>query len=101
VPGSSGWTPRGSESSPGRTNGGLGGRNGGQTAGGLARRIRGANLPNANPMALRRAQERRQSGPSRPADDVYSFLSNFQAGVQRGLDDARGETDDDDQDRPA
>jgi hypothetical protein len=100
----SGQTQRGFGSPPpGRTNGGFAGsagRNGGQTTGGLARRIRGANLPNATPTALRRSQERRAAGPSRPAEDVYSFLSNFQAGVQRGLDDARAENEDG-EDRPA
>jgi signal transduction histidine kinase len=65
------------------------GRNGGQTTRGLARRIRGANLPTTRTMSLRRTEEE-AAGPSRPAEDVYSFLSNFQAGVQRGLDDARG-----------
>jgi signal transduction histidine kinase len=99
LPGSSRWNERGSESSPGRANGGLAGSNGGQTTSGLARRIRGANLPTNTPMGLRRSQERRAAGPSRPADDVYSFLSNFQAGVQRGLDDARGDHEDG-EDRP-
>jgi hypothetical protein len=28
-------------------------------------------------------------GSGAPAEDVYSFLSNFNAGVQRGLDEAR------------
>jgi hypothetical protein len=32
---------------------------------------------------------RRPGAPGAPAEDVYSFLSNFNAGVQRGLDEAR------------
>jgi hypothetical protein len=31
----------------------------------------------------------RQPRQTRSADDVYSFLTNFTAGVQRGLDDSR------------
>jgi hypothetical protein len=31
-----------------------------------------------------------------PADDVYGFLVNFSAGVQRGLDEARRTTDEPD-----
>jgi hypothetical protein len=67
------------------------------TAGGLARRVRGAQLPTTEPVRMRRSPE--PSAPPAPpaprpvrtpqqqrtADDVYSFLSNFTAGVQRGL----------------
>jgi hypothetical protein len=74
----------------------------------LTRRVRGAQMPTTNPLSLRRttgehpvapggppaqsaepiepAEPRRQT---RSADDVYSFLTSFTAGVQRGLDDAR------------
>jgi signal transduction histidine kinase len=71
----------------------------------LTRRVRGAQMPTTNPMSLRRttgehpvapggpaAQPRDRAQPprqSRSADDVYSFLSSFTAGVQRGLDDSR------------
>ncbi|HEX6419878.1 MAG TPA: hypothetical protein VFZ77_15360, partial [Acidimicrobiales bacterium] len=84
----------------------------GSTAGGLARRVRGAQLPTAEPLRLHRrpAPQSPASGPgpraaapapprgthhgggpapagepSRSADDVYSFLSSFSAGVRRGL----------------
>ncbi len=71
----------------------------------LTRRVRGAQMPTTNPLSLRHttgehpvapagpaaqsrdpAQPRRQT---RSADDVYSFLTSFTAGVQRGLDDTR------------
>jgi hypothetical protein len=61
---------------------------------GLARRVRGANMPDTAPRTVRR------SGPGGPvpplgvppadprsAEDVYGFLANFTSGVQRGLDD--------------
>jgi hypothetical protein len=85
--GLSGWDPSGPGSPP--QQGGAGG--GGQTAGGLARRVRGANLPPSTPMSLHRTHEPQQVDPARPADDVYDFLSNFQAGVRRGRDDAHGD----------
>jgi signal transduction histidine kinase len=67
----------------------------------LTRRVKGAQLPAADPMLVRRG-----AGAARPAapgpaprrtmpaagdgrrspDDVYSFLTSFTAGVQRGLD---------------
>jgi hypothetical protein len=72
------------------------------TSGGLTRRVQGAQLPTTEPRRVRRPTaetpavltgngrgtagrpaEQRQS-----ADDVYSFLTNFTAGVQRGLDDS-------------
>jgi hypothetical protein len=87
---------------------------GGSTTGGLTRRVRGAQLPNTNPVSLRRADGPPPTGsvpapaapgPAAPppppphtprapqqrqsADAVYSFLTNFTAGVQRGLDEAR------------
>ncbi|HEY8523342.1 MAG TPA: nitrate- and nitrite sensing domain-containing protein [Acidimicrobiales bacterium] len=105
---------------------------GGTTASGLARRVKGAQLPNTQPLSLRRSSEhataeRRDygrddhgapshavgasrpqgnggavsgdavggdvaSGDNSPAKDVYSFLSSFTAGVQRGLDEARRST---------
>jgi signal transduction histidine kinase len=69
----------------------------------LTRRVRGAQMPTTDPMLVRRArfpgngpQPARSAAPSRsPAapddgrrspDDVYSFLTSFTAGVQRGLD---------------
>jgi hypothetical protein len=108
------------------------------TASGLARRVRGAQLPQTQPVGLRRsapapapapapptqgvgtpalggrpaappADNRVHAGTrddgvaaggvsssdanaqSRSAKDVYSFLSSFSAGVQRGLDEARGD----------
>jgi hypothetical protein len=82
----------------------------GTTTGGLTRRVRGAQLPNANPVSLRRADGPPPTGsmptPAGPgpaglpprtpqqkqsADAVYSFLTNFTAGVQRGLDEAHGD----------
>jgi hypothetical protein len=80
------------------------------TAGGLTRRVRGAQLPANAPVSLRRAQAApgadsaypapsavapdatgspsRASAQTPSADAVYDFLSSFTAGVQRGLDDA-------------
>jgi hypothetical protein len=59
------------------------------TAGGLTRRVPGAQRPDA--VVTERAPE-----PSLPAlettpEDVYSFLSNFQSGVARGRADAASE----------
>jgi signal transduction histidine kinase len=88
---------------------------GGTTPSGLARRVRGAQLPMTQPLSLRRSSEHAGSasrdygrddhgaasgngdavggdaanGDSGPAKDVYGFLSSFTAGVQRGLDEAR------------
>jgi hypothetical protein len=77
---------------------------GGHTSAGLTRRVRGAQLPNTQPVRMHRGP---QDGVARPptanapvlrtpeqrrkADDVYSFLSSFTAGVQRGLDEASGD----------
>jgi hypothetical protein len=82
---------------------------GGITSGGLTRRVRGAQMPATEPLLMRRGSgpgsgpaanggsehsspvptagggHRDPLAPPRPADDVYSFLSNFTAGVQRGL----------------
>jgi hypothetical protein len=71
----------------------------------LTRRVRGAQMPTTSPMSLRRTtgeQPAATGGPAarprdraqppqqtRSADDVYSFLTSFTAGVRRGLDDAR------------
>jgi hypothetical protein len=79
---------------------------GGTTPGGLTRRVRGAQLPAATPLAIRRAAVAEQAaGPDHAApgppertpeqkaaaDAVYDFLSRFSAGVQRGIGDARGD----------
>jgi hypothetical protein len=74
---------------------------GGDTAaGGLARRVRGAQLPTTEPVRMRRAPEQSTSRPAAPtppqrspeqrrnADEVYNFLNSFTAGVQRGLDES-------------
>ncbi len=71
----------------------------------LTRRVRGAQMPTTNPMSLRRMTGEHPVAPGSPtaqppdraqpprqtrsADDVYSFLTSFTAGVQRGLDDSR------------
>jgi signal transduction histidine kinase len=71
----------------------------------LTRRVRGAQMPTTDPTLVRRAwlpgngpQPARSAAPPRPAaaddgrrspDDVYSFLTSFTAGVQRGLDETR------------
>jgi hypothetical protein len=71
----------------------------------LTRRVRGAQMPSTSPMSLRRTTGEHPAAPGGPAgqppdrgrqprqtrsaDDVYSFLTNFTAGVQRGLDDSR------------
>jgi hypothetical protein len=79
---------------------------GGATPRGLTRRVRGAQLPNANPLTVRRSPDAAPAPPPRPdarvtapagraaeqtrsADAVYSFLTSFTAGVQRGLDESR------------
>jgi hypothetical protein len=59
-------------------------------------------MPAPNPLSLRRATGEHPLAPGAPptepaepprrtrsADDVYSFLTSFTAGVQRGLDDAQ------------
>ncbi|MGH9110891.1 MAG: nitrate- and nitrite sensing domain-containing protein [Acidimicrobiales bacterium] len=98
-----------------------------QTRSGLARRVRGAQLPTTQPLSLRRSGEHppvgggdyRRGGPGTArqgpsqwngdgngngrvgpreqpdhssARDVYSFLTSFTAGVQRGLDEAGHDT---------
>ncbi len=99
---------------------------GGQTAGGLARRVRGAQMPTTQPLSVRRAQDHPSEPPagyrredhgaagrnytlgngngngstngqgahrdhdeSTTARSVYSFLTSFTQGVQRGLDETR------------
>jgi hypothetical protein len=68
-------------------------RAGGQTA--EPARPAPANGPAAAPPAQAPAHApapppaARKTGPEGAAKDVYSFLSNFTAGVQRGLDEAR------------
>jgi signal transduction histidine kinase len=83
------------------------------TASGLARRVAGAQMPQTQPTAIRNRQQPPPPAPipdrrggndgrgaprdvtstdakdGRSAKDVYSFLSSFSAGVQRGLDEAR------------
>ena len=77
--------------------------------------MRGAQLPSTQPLSLRRNTTEHAGGDtdgygradrsgaangngeagqsdSGPAKDVYSFLSSFTAGVQRGLDEARRDT---------
>ena len=75
------------------------------TAGGLTRRVRGAQMPTTEPLLMRRpaAEDAPAASPPpatgrvapertpeqrRAADDVYSFLTSFSAGVQRGLDES-------------
>jgi hypothetical protein len=71
----------------------------------LARRVRGAQLPSTDPMSVRRAWDGGDGPPAagrppaqpapaapdgrRSPDDVYSFLTSFTAGVQRGLDETQ------------
>ena len=69
---------------------------GATTAGGLTRRVRGAQIPASDPLLVSRGPTRIVGGDgdedgeqSGPTQDVYSFLSGFTAGVQRGLDEAR------------
>jgi hypothetical protein len=63
----------------------------GPAAPGLTRRVRGAQLPPTSPVPLRRdVAPAPPNGPRQHvqmADDVYRFLSDFTAGVRRGLDD--------------
>jgi hypothetical protein len=102
------FDPRGTGNA--RPGGPVGDVAGGTTTGGLARRVRGAQLPSANPLSLRRTDGPPSGGapagattgpvpappPSRTpqqkqsADAVYSFLTSFTAGVQRGLDESQG-----------
>ncbi len=88
---------------------------GATTTGGLARRVRGAQLPTTQPVRMRRGPEPSVPAPAsglgpapamppartpdqrRQADDVYSFLSNFTAGVRRGLDETGSDPGPDDQ----
>ena len=64
--------------------------NGVATPGGLARRVPGAQRPDAG-LAARTPS--RSSEPARTSpEDVYSFLSNFQSGVARGRADAATDT---------
>jgi signal transduction histidine kinase len=101
---------------------------GGQTASGLARRVRGAQMPSTQPLSVRRAQDHPSEPPagyrredhgaagrnytlgnghgngstngraghrdhdeSTTARSVYAFLTSFTQGVQRGLDETRGD----------
>jgi signal transduction histidine kinase len=80
---------------------GLDPNSGGTTSSGLTRRVRGAQMPSTQPLSLRRGDRGRAeqapapgaAAPPQPGgngpNDVYGFLSNFTAGVQRGLDEAR------------
>ncbi len=77
------------------------------TAGGLTRRVRGAQMPTTEPLRMRRPADddapsaapapptaarrvppERTPEQRRAADDVYNFLTSFSAGVQRGLDES-------------
>jgi signal transduction histidine kinase len=65
---------------------------GATTAGGLARRVRGAQMPTSRTQVnLSRNTGDAPAAPAPSAGDVYGFLTNFTEGVQRGLDDARGD----------
>jgi hypothetical protein len=64
--------------------------NGTATPGGLARRIPGAQRPDAGLTA--RAPEAAAEPARTSPEDVYSFLSNFQSGVARGRADAGTDT---------
>ena len=71
----------------------------------LTRRVRGAQMPTTSPRSMHRTTGEHPAAPGGPAaqppdrgqpprqtrsaDDVYSFLTNFTAGVQRGLDDSQ------------
>jgi HAMP domain-containing protein len=62
----------------------------------LARRVRGSNMPDTDPLAVRRLQRASEPAPAQnpsSPDDVYGFLTNFTSGVQRGLDDSHGRDD--------
>jgi hypothetical protein len=60
---------------------------GGVTTGGLARRVPGAQRPDAA-LADRAPAPAEEPAPRSSPEDVYSFLSNFQSGVARGRADA-------------
>jgi signal transduction histidine kinase len=70
---------------------------------GLARRVPGAQIPATDPLPLRRGTTARPAAatprhqPTRTdastSQDVYGFLTDFTAGRQRGLDEARGTAD--------
>ncbi|MDD9372087.1 MAG: hypothetical protein PV358_18340, partial [Acidimicrobiales bacterium] len=76
---------------------------GGGVTGELTRRVRGAQLPSASPLSIRRGRgsadgdpgpavadaPRPRPGPVSPDDSLFEFLSTFTAGVQRGLDTQR------------
>jgi len=65
--------------------------NGVATPGGLARRVPGAQRPDAG--LATRAPEPSAPEPTRTSpEDVYSFLSNFQSGVARGRAEAAADT---------
>jgi hypothetical protein len=65
------------------------------TPGGLARRVPGAQRPDAA-FGTRAAAPDAVAEPVRTSpEDVYSFLSSFQSGVARGRADANDDTDTD------
>ncbi len=68
------------------------GSEGGATLGGLARRVPGAQRPDAR-LANRAPEPDPEPAARTTPEDVYSFLSNFQSGVARGRADA-ADTDD-------
>jgi hypothetical protein len=61
----------------------------------LTRRVRGAQLPQASVVSLRGGRVDRRAPAARlppgasKATDVQTLLTNFTAGVQRGLEEAR------------
>jgi hypothetical protein len=90
APGSPGWDRRSAPDT------------GATSAGGLERRVPGAQLPATEPVLLRRDTAARpaapapvarrddhQHSPAAAAQDVYDSLRSFRAGMQRGLDEAR------------
>ncbi|MFS8482649.1 MAG: hypothetical protein FWJ94_12160, partial [Acidimicrobiia bacterium] len=89
---------------PAAAPGGAAPSSGTTTPGGLARRVKGAQMPATQPLRMRRGgQEGGSDAPGagagtppprtaeqrRKADDVYNFLSQFTAGVQRGIEESR------------
>lgn len=53
----------------------------------MARRQRGTNMPDPDPLVVRRREPTPAPAQHSPTD-VYGFLTSFTSGVQRGLDEA-------------
>jgi hypothetical protein len=91
-------TRRATVATPGARSGDGGGAD--TTTSGLARRVRGAQLPTTAPVQVRRGPAPDVAAPAvgpaptpeerQSAGAVYSYLTSFNAGVQRGRDEARG-----------